>query len=434
MRDRDRTRGALTRRGVLALTGTVAVAGCGALDGVAGDGDDAISGYRLPDVEERTDVEPAVQPSVPVEIGSSHLAAARERTTSLLATLPTPLGPGEIPNGHVRRELTDAADEATDGLDRALSAGTRFSALRSLRRAREQARFAAAGWAFVADGRSADALRRERRQAVSDARAFRRNRAYRGADPVRATLVHARVEEALSSATVEPRLDRPHEGDGLLTVAAWGEAAESVRALVADARHLDAQFAASLPDDAGTVESTLAGAAGDLYGSLRSRRQDLPPEPTADEWGPAEEVVDDLRRRPATGPKRIADTPGPASAVVDATEQVAYARAAEWAGARLDDGETFRIESAADLRTLRTGAYDELRPAIEESPAPDLARTVVTDAAARLAAADHELSYVEGDVAARRLDDVVAGYVVASALARATPGACRRTVDALRTA
>jgi hypothetical protein len=409
------------------------MAGCSGIGGLAGKRRETIRAYELPDIDEESALDPPVQPSVPVEIRASHLDTARDRTSSLLARLPLPLGSDDIPNGHIRRELTDAADDATDRLDDALEADTRFAALRALRHAREQARYAAAGWAVVDERLTVERVRREHRQAVAEGRSFRENHEYVGRDPVRAALVHARVETALELAVDETRVHPSHEGSDLLAVAAWGEEAESVRALVADARQLDTQFTASLPNDVGAIEATIRGAAERLLSDLRSRHPDLPPEPTADEWDFEERLVADLRRAATSGPKRIADASGPASAVVDANRRLTYIRALRRVHSRLDEDGGYRIESAADIRSLRTEAYDALQTALEESPTPELARTVVTEAAGRIASADWELSRIRGEARLSRFDDVTEGYISGRALARATPEACRRTVDVLRT-
>jgi hypothetical protein len=419
---------------LLTAVGASAIAGCSGLRGLGDDRRETISSHRLPRIDEESAPEPTVQPSVPVDIDRTYLDTARRRTDSLLAELPMPLGPDDVPNGHVRRDLVDAADDATDELDEALAAETRLSALRSLRHARERARYAAAGWAVVEDDLTVDRVRQEYRRSVSDGRSFRERHAYVGTDPTRAVLVHARIEEALATATDDPRVHPSHDSDGLLAVAAWGGEAESTRALVADARHLSTRHRASLPNDVGTIRETFGGAAETLSAAVRSRRSDLQPEPTADEWGATERIVDDLRRAAATGSKRVADGPGPARAVVDATERLASIRGLQWVRSRIEDGERFRIGSAADLRSLRDDAYDELEAALGESPDPDLARTVVTEAAGRVATADWELSRFDGEIRLSRFDDVVRGYVVGTALARATPAACRQTVDALRAA
>lgn len=420
--------GRVTRRGLLALAGASAVAGCAAIEGLAG-GEPRIRAHELPDLDPDDEFVPPVRPSVPVEVAPAHFASARTRVTDLLAELPTPLGPAAIPNGYVRRQIQEAAAAATSGLDDALEAPTELVALRSLRRAREEARFAAAGWAFADRGLSVETLRREHRRAVSAAESAREAHEYRGATPVRAALVHARIEETLARAA-DDSVRGGAEGR-LLTVAEWGRAAESARAHLEDARHLDEQFGASLPADAADVAGRLRGAAEQLLADVRARRRDLPPEPTAEEWDLPQIVVDDLRFEADSGVTRVDEAVGLASAVVDATEQLAQFRALDRVRERLASGDLSSPESAAAVRAARDGAYDALAAALAESPAPELARTVVTDVGWRVASADRELSRAEGTVSPARLDDVVADYAVATAVARATPAATRRTVEAL---
>ena len=114
----------MTRRGVLALAGAGAVAGCSGIDSVGRGDETTIDAYNLPDIRRDEEREPPVPQSVPVDIATSHFDAARERVRSLLATLPTPFGPEEIPNGHIRQHLTNAAGDASDGLDDARTART----------------------------------------------------------------------------------------------------------------------------------------------------------------------------------------------------------------------------------------------------------------------------------------------------------------------
>jgi len=420
----------MTRRGLLAAVGVSAVAGCSSIDGLSGGTEPTIRAYDLPDIDGESVPEPVVPPSVPVDIDPAYLARTRDRVTGLLAELPMPLGGAEIPNGHVRKHLTDAADIATDSLDDARTARTGLMALRALRDAREHARYAAAGWAVAESGLSVDPLRREHGQVVADARSVWDDHEHVGTDPVRAALVHARIEEGLDRATDTSQPRTGHEGD-LLTVATWGETAEGARAHLDDARHFDEQFTASLPDDAGTVEGVLTRAAESLLADARSRRTELPPEPTAEDWGFEEQVVGDLRRQSDHGPDSVADTHGPASAVVDLTARLARFRALDRVRDRIDAGEISRAESADAVRRARTTAYDAFDAAFEASPAPDLARTVLSDVSWRVTSADRELDRYQGEVSPARLYDVVEDYVIATAVARATPAACRQTVDAL---
>lgn len=424
-----------TRRGALALLATGALAGCSSLDRFTTEQQTTISSHRLPDIDEEAASEMPVAPAVPVDIGQQHLNAARDRTTTLLARLPTPLGPAEIPNGYVRQELLDAAAEATEHLNHARAAKTELSALQSLRNAREHARYAASGWGFVTDDSSVDELRRAYQESVSRARSFRRRHKYIGKVPIRATLVHARIEEAIEQVLREDPLRPSSDGKGaLLLVAEWGRAAESTAALVENANHLNDRLVATLPTGAGDIESTLVVAAKTLLADLRARRSELPPEPTADEWGPTQEIVDELRWEIKNGPTRLAETAGPASAIIDATGRLAHDQALNRIQRRIDTGESFRVETGEAIRTLRSEAYTALKTALTRSPNAALARTVLTDAAGRIAMADHELARLEGDIRIEGLSDAITGYTLGKVLAAVTPSACRQVVETVRTA
>lgn len=427
MEDTSGTR--VSRRGLLALAGASAVAGCSTLDGVLGESEQTIRAYDLPDVDEDSVPSPVVPPAVPVDITPAHLDSSRDRVTALLDQLPTPFGPDQIPNGHIRSRLADAAGEATERLTEARNARTDLTALQSLRYARHQARYAAAGWAFADEGLSVPTLQQEHRNTQSDARTVQEDHEYVGTDPVRATLVHSRIERELDRAT--DRSGWPPDDEKLLTVAEWGEQAESVQAHLDDARHLDAQFTASLPEDTGNIESTLTTAVETLLADIRSRQSDLPPEPTAEEWGLEEHLLSDLRHEAKDGLPRITDDIGPASTVVEATDRLAQLRALDSVQERIDAGEITSVERAEDVRAARSAVYDALDTALTESQSSDLARTVLSDLSWRVTNADRELARARSEVSPRRLDDIVADYKLVTAVARATPAACRQSIDAL---
>lgn len=419
----------ITRRGLLALAGTSALAGCTGLPELGGESEPTIRAYDLRGIDPGEDREPIVAESVPVEIASAHIDAARERTTTLLAALPTPFGPEEIPNGYVRERLVDAASNATTELGDARDASTEFAALTSLQRARAEARYAAAGWAVADEGLSADALRQEHEQVVADAESARESHTYVGDDPVRAALVHGRIERLLNHA-IDSREPTRTEHE-LLAVAEWGETTESARAHLDDARHLDEQFTASLPANAGSVEERLTDAAETLFEEIRSRTSAVPPEPTAEEWGIPERAIGELRRDATYGVTRVADAIGPASAVVDANQQLTRFRALEQLQARVDEGSIPDPESAEAVREVRSAAYDALNAALEESSVPALTRTAITGAAWRVSNADWELSRYEGEFPISRLDSTVADYLVAAAVAEAAPTVAERTAETL---
>lgn len=425
-------RGRMTRRGLLALAGTSVLAGCNGLAGLDGGKNPSIRAYDLPDIDPDEDLEPAVPESVPVAIASDHFDATRNRVTTLLAELPTPLGPEEIPNGYIRKQLSDAATDATAALNDARNARTELVALELLRRARAEARYAAAGWAVADRDLSAGPIQREYSQTVSKAQSVRDAHEYVGTDPVRAALVHARIEGTLER-VIDSRVPS-QDGNPLLYIAEWGETTESAQAYLDDARHFDEQLRTSLPDDAGTVGETLTEAAEMLLADVRSRRSGLPPEPTAEEWDIPEQVIGDLRREADDGVTRIADANGPASAVIDANRRLTQFQALDRLQERINDGELPRPQSAEAVREIRLTAYDALEVALEESPAPELTRTAVTSAAWRVASTDWELARYEGEVTVSRLDTNIADYVIATAIGRAAPDVSRETVKTLERA
>ncbi|WP_434531860.1 hypothetical protein ACODNH_22145 [Haloarcula sp. NS06] len=419
----------MTRRGVLVLTGASAIAGCSSLDSLGGGEEATIDAYNLPDIPRDEDRESPVPPSVPVDIAASHFDAARERVRSLLATLPTPLGPEQIPNGHIRKRLTDAASDASDGLDDARTARTGLIALRSLRRARENARYAAAGWGVVDRGLTPAPLRDEYDQTVSGAHTIWQEHEYVGSDPVRAALVHARIEAGLARATDTDT--RPREESELLSVAEWGETAESAQAYLSDARHVRAKFAASLPADAGSVGRKLTAAAKALLSDIRDTQSNLAPETNADDRNPGQMVFDELRWEVESGISRLGDAVGPASAVVDANSQLARLQALDRVQTRREAGELVRPSDGEAVRDIRETAYEALTVALESSSQPELVRTVLVDAGHKVMAADREVAHHQGEISASTLDRSVADYWHATALARSASVAAQQTVQEL---
>jgi hypothetical protein len=420
----------LDRRALLAAVGVSALSGCSTLDRLAGDDVETIQSFDLRQIDPGENPEPPVPESIPVEIAPEHLQRSRDRVTTLLSEIPIPLGPSEIPNGYVREQLADAAADATTRLDDARTAETAFVALEALHRARERARFAAAGWAVADDGLGGQTLRERHRAAVTDARAIRGDYEYVGENLVRAVAVHSRIETRLAwAATSEIRADRAR--NHLLELAEWGQTTEAARTHLADARHLSEQFTRSLSGDAGTVEDTLTEAAEQLFETVRSRAEDRPPEPTAENWGVSERVIDDLRRRTSPDVNSVQRAAGPASAVVDALGRLTRTRALDWATQRIDAGEIGPVESAQQVKSVRQDALDAISDARTESPARPLARRVLHDAGRRVLAGDRRIAELRGEVSARQLRDAIADYVVGTALARNVPESCRTVVAAL---
>ncbi|MBP2251004.1 hypothetical protein J2754_001325 [Halarchaeum solikamskense] len=421
-----------TRRGFLAAVGASALAGCSGLDGSRDGSETTVSMYHLRDVTEDGESDPIVVESVPVPIEQSLLDERLRRVSALLQRVPTPLDRERIPNGVIRERLLRAADDASTSSQRARSARTRLSALQALSRARERARYAAAGWAYVAENRRVSALRSARRRAVDDARALRSTLAYRGDDPIRAALVYARLERNLDVALDDSTL-HVNESSPLLTVAAWGEHAETARALADDTRYLHDQYTDSLSGDAPDVEDTLAAAAETLATRLRDRRAELPPEPTESGDGLGGRLRYRLRDDAESSVQRVSEPDGPARAVVAAVAAISNFEAYDQVRTRLaeDGADAYRIADASEVRERRARALRAIRRALDESPRPALVRPALADAAMAVSLADESLARHSGDVRASRLDDPVRRYVAAAARARNAPAACRAVIEAV---
>ncbi|NEU59133.1 hypothetical protein [Halorussus sp. MSC15.2] len=420
-----------TRRGFLAVAGATLAAGCSEFNPLDSSTSESVYSHELPDVTDDGESGPVVTEAIPVAIEQSKLDEATQRVNELLETLPMPFGSESIPNGYIRHRLLDAASEATAHVEDARTTHTRFAAFQSLREARANARYAAAGWGFVERGVTQADLKTEHQQALDEARTLRTNHEYRGTDPVRAALVHAHIERNLDHVLDARKPSGRAEHGSLLAVAEWGEHAEQATALAADSRYLYDQFTASLPSDAGTIRKTLGTATEHLAQDLRSRDKDLPSEPTEDDHDIAWWLQYRLRDDAARSVDAVADAIGPASAVLAATGGLTDFLAYERIRDRIESGEQFGVQNAADVRSVRSQAIEAIRTALEESPRPELVRPILADAAARVAYADERLARHQGEVRLAQLEDPVRGYITATVRARSTPSACRRVLNAL---
>jgi len=418
-----------TRRGLLAAAGTALLAGCSELDS-ANDDRKTISSYRIREYTDEGSHDRVVVERLPLDIERAELETRAERTTALLGQLPLPFTDEEIPNGYVRERLLDAADSATDALDEARNARSRYEALQHLRRARSEARYAAAGWAYAQGETTESALQDEHAEAVDGAESLRAEQEYHGDDPVRAAVVHATVERNLEFVT--DARDPHYRADGsLLAVAEWGEHAEDARATVEDSRYLYERFRDSLPEDAGSVEGTLETAAERVASDLEARREELQPTPTDAYEQSFYRIRNDLRDSVEYGPKQVSDAPGPASALLTATARLVDAMAYDRVVERLESEGGIELEEATDVREMRETAAEALETGLAESRRPVLVRPVLADAAQLMAYADAELARFHGDVRVSRVEDSVGWYVGATARGRSAPAACEQVLDAL---
>ena len=419
-----------TRRGFLAVVGASALAGCSGFDDSRDGSETTVSMYHLRDVTDDGESDPILVESVPVQIEQSLLDERLRRVSGLLQRVPTPLDQERIPNGVIRERLLRAADDATTSSQHARSAQTQLSALQALTRARERARYAAAGWAYIAENRRVPELQAAHRQSVNDARTLRSTFAYRGDDPIRAALVYAHLERNLDVVLDDPA---PHvtESSPLLAVAEWGEHAETARALVDDTRYLHDRYTATISDHAPDVEDTLTAAAETLAMRLRDRRAELPPEPTELDDGLAGRLRYRLRDDAESSVRRVTGPAAPARAVVAAVVTISNFAAYDQVRTRLEEegADAYRIVDASDVHELRARALQAIRDALEESPRPALARPALADAATAVSFADESLARYSGDVRVSRLYDPVRRYIAAAARAQNLPSACREVLE-----
>lgn len=437
------TRGLVTRRGVLALVGTAATAGCSEIRaGVSGDRSTRIDGA---DVRSATEGDvPAVPRTVPVGIEGSYLEGRADRARRLLSGVPTPLDREEVPNGAIREELAAMHQGAREALAAAGDAGSPYEAMESLRSARGHAGALDAAWRAIDADLTREALLGDAEAIRRDVRNFRDGWRYAGTDPIRAVLVSAPVEEAVRRAMARASVDAAElrtEEENPVTVGELGGDLERARALLDDGTYLRDRYLDSLADAPG-LGSTLRSAAGSLVSAARERRRGLPEydpdDPSASvgrdvEETPAAWALRDLYDR-ATYLGRIGDERSDgrlATAVLLAGERLADLRAFESLHGRVAGGETFAVDGASDVESIRSAAVRAVEAALADAGHPRLARRALADPAAMIRFADRELRDVRDEVEARWIAREVGEYVTAAATARGVPRATERVAAAL---
>jgi hypothetical protein len=377
-----------------------------------------------------------VPTTVPVEIQSTYLDNTEARARKLLERVP-PLGPEEIPNGVIRERVTRDREQARERLKQADEAWTRYQRLLELEWARRDARSVAATWAAIGTDLTRADVVAEADGLPREISAFRDRWRYVGDDPVRGVLVHELLEDRIRGATslVErlggPRRSRP---DNVLDVGEAGGDVERVRTDVAGARHLYDQYTASL-DRETTLASTFERARTRLVERARGRTRDRfgsdgdYPDPSSlveadiDET-PAVDVVSELMREILVEDDwdTDGDVPWLANDLTRAHEQLVRHHALDDVLARIEDGETFTVADVADVRAVRTDAVDAVRTSLGWSSDPTFTQRVGPVVARRVEFADNRLADLDTEtVDSSRLDDPVSEYVVAAALAEATP-------------
>lgn len=415
-----------TRRGALALAGAVALAGCGDL-GLPGTGGPTLDGSAVSAAVDGPD--PRVPETFPVRLEEAELSGSRDRARGLLEDVPTPLGPDEVPNGVVRERMGREVDDANEQLSRVTDAESLREGFAAARSARESAMTASATWRATDGTLTRGDVEAETGGLRADLSDLRDRVRYVGDDPVRATVVHAALEELLRRAA--SHLERPdhrhRETDGVLGVGELAGRHEQVRALVGDAEHLYGRFLDSLDErrelgdrlERAATESTeeLRSAAADR--SIARDREvsdyvDRDVEDTPARWA-LDDLADDLSFHLE---EREAVADRPARALVVAADGFAALGAFDAVRNDVSEGKLYEVEDAGDVRVRRRDAVTAIVSAGDSPAEPELVAEVLPRLGNEVAYGDERLSERDGEIEAESLARPVAQYVIAAEKAR----------------
>jgi len=428
----------ITRRGALVALG--ALAGCSATNPLGGDSEVELDGAALRAVVD--DGRPVVHERLPIGVGADHLAASEERARTLIETVPATLGPDEIPNGAIRERIRKKRGYAVESLETAADAPTPFERLKAFADARAEAHFAAGAWRAVDDGLTRDDLTDEAETVRDDRAAFRERWRYVGDDPVAATLVHTAIERRIASGRSDIAIGEPHRyrPGNPLGVGEITEEIERARVAVDDAAHLYDRLTAAL-DDPVDLRERLVGARRRLREAFEAESEGLSSVDPQEPWRvegvdveetPAAEALEELFRPIDPEHDDGWDETTPAEALTWAHASFVALEAFTSLREQVREGETFAIESAADVGAVRTAAVEALRAAEESPSEPALTRHSTAELADQLAWVDEQLLNVDESVRASWLRNDVSTYLTVAARARATPSASERVAGALR--
>lgn len=437
-----------TRRRLLTLgaaVGSTALAGCSGLADLTDDDTTELDGTALRQISESDAPDPPR--TLPVDIAPAHLDDSEERARDLLADAPERFTRERLPNGVMRERLGRARESATERLASAAAADSPYERLSDLQYARGEAQYVASAWAAIDDGLTHDDVLQRADEIRDDLGAFRDRWAYVGTDPTRAVVVYAVLEDEVRHAV--NTLDTPtrrFDSETVLGVGELAERLEGARASVADAAHLFDQYTAGSGDQP-SLRETFDSALTTLVAEVRARRRDRfgadfdpnePVEPSSlvdrDVDGTvAGDTLDALVDRVAY--PHFADDSSVDTFAADllaAHRQLASHRALDSLVSRLDEGEQFSLESAADVRELRRKAVEAVTAALDtDNP---LTRRSAVGLARDLRYADDRFSDLDGTVPASSLRYQVATYLEVALVARATPPAADEVAEALRDA
>jgi hypothetical protein len=434
-----------TRRGFVALAGSVALAGCGGLNPLSEPEPTTIDGSALR--EAASGDPPTVPPAVPIAVEQAYVDVGVETVRDTLASVPAPFDEREVPNGMIRRELGEMHERATDALEDVSEAPSPAEALGSLRYARESATAVATAWRAIDGDVAFDDVRETASAVRGEIDDFRGRWRYVGDDPVRAVLAHGEVEGHVATAgrRLSGAVDRSrYVAENPVVIGEMAGDVAAARASLAHGAYLYDRFVASL--SATRPMGPVFRAAGEsLTATMNDRREELPAadgSPSSYAGGDAAEApvgsalvelrdsieyadrIDDER---ATGQR--------ANVVLSAFWTLVRIRAFERLRERVERGDYVTVGSAADVRRMRESAFRAVESALASDAPPRLARHVLQTVGALEYVAERLHEYEDDDeVHVDWLGRELGRYVSVEAMARATPETTKSVADAIRSA
>lgn len=434
-----------TRRGVLALAGSVALAGCGALPNLGGSSPPDLDAARLDEIT--AEEVPTIPQTVPVIIADDHVQGHADRARALLSEAPVPFDEEEIPNGAMREEMNATAEAARSTVEEGQNAGSPYEAVSTLRDARGNARTVATAWAYADERLRREDLEDDATALADDVAAFRDRLSYVGDDPVRAVLVYEPVESLVASAAnnADGRPENPRttrQAENLVTASEYAANLERGRTALTDATYLFDRLRGDLAAGRDLSE-TFEDALDELLDRLQSETADI------DGTDPVSAVVDaDIEDSPVETPLQYLhsdithsgsitthrEDAEVASALVAVHRELTRVRAFQDLRDRVESGENYEIESTEDVATIRESAITAIDTALDESAEPGLSRNTLHNMAGLVENVDSEIGPYDDreQVPADWIRRDVGEYIYAAAVARATPAVSETVAETLR--
>jgi hypothetical protein len=433
-----------TRRGLLALAGGTAVAGCSSLPNPLESSPPRLDGARLSEIA--MGELPTVPRTLPLAIDDDHVQRHIDRTRTLLSRAPLPFDGRELPNGAMREEMNTTAEKARTAIERARDAASPLEACSSLRRARGKGHTVATAWAYIDEGLRRNDLGDDADTLAADVAAFDDRWSYVGDEAVRALVVHRTIETLERTATTDadgppdnPRVaSRP---ETLVTVSEYAGGLERGRAALADATYFYDRLRETLATER-PLGPVFEDAAASLHDTLRTATADF------DRNAPVTAYVDaDVGNSPVEEPLRYLhddlvdlgsitrhrEAGELAAAVLSAHRELTRLRAFDALRERVERGESDAIERADDVAALREAAVAAIETALRETTHPHLSRSVLHDVVELVENADDEIGSYDTDerVPVDWVRRDAGEYIYAAAVAQATPAASATVAEAL---